>query len=77
MADPTRDDHKLWRLGYGILILTVLAELFYEPHPYFTIDGLFGFHATFGFIACLMMVAVAKPMAVFLKRPDIYYDGEE
>ncbi len=64
----------LWRGGFAVLALTVLADFFYEPHPYFVVDGLFGFGAAYGFIGCLLMVLFAKLLGVFLKRADDYYD---
>ena len=35
-----------------MLALTVIAEFFVHLHPHFEIEGLFGFHAVYGFIAC-------------------------
>ncbi len=64
----------LWRGGFAVLALTVLADLFFVTHPHFVVDGVFGFFAAFGFFACLAMVLFAKFLGVFLKRPDSYYD---
>lgn len=69
-----RTIYWLWRGGFAVLALTVLADLFYVAHPNFVVDGLFGFFAAFGFLACVAMVLFAKFLAVFLKRPDSYYD---
>ena len=65
---------KLWRGGIAVLALTLLAELLYESHPHFGVDGLFGFNAAFGFAACVAMVLFAKLLGVFLKRDEDYYD---
>jgi hypothetical protein len=67
----------LWRGGLAVLALTVLAEFLYRGHPYFTVDGWFGFHAAYGFLACLAMVLFAKLLGVFVKRDDDYYDPPE
>ena len=64
----------LWRGFLGILALTVLAELLAHMHPHFGIDGIFGFHAFFGFIACVVLILGSKAIGTFLKRPDSYYD---
>jgi hypothetical protein len=72
-----RTIYWLWRGGFAVLALTVLADLFYEPHPYFVVDGLFGFFAAYGFLTCVAMVLFAKLLAVFLKRADTYYDDPE
>ena len=42
-------------------------------HPHFAIDALFGFHAVYGFIACALMIVVAKGLGLLLKRSDRYY----
>ena len=65
---------KLWRGGIALLAITLAAELLYEGHSYFGIDGLFGFNAAFGFAACVVMVLFAKLLGVFLKRDEDYYD---
>ncbi len=66
----------LWRYGIGLLVILVLVDVFKEPHPYFGIDGTFGFYAWFGLVVCVAMVLFAKALGVFLKRKDSYYDDE-
>lgn len=64
----------LWRFFIFILALTVAAEFLIHPHPYFWIDGTFGFHAWYGLSTCVAMVVLAKGLGKFLKRKDTYYD---
>jgi hypothetical protein len=64
----------LWAVFIAILAVTVLADLVIDHHPYFALDGTFGFGAWFGFITCVAMVVFAKLLGVILKRPDTYYD---
>ena len=64
----------LWRVFALVLVGTVLAGLFVHIHVYFWIDGTFGFAAWYGFATCVAMIVVAKGLAIFLKRPDDYYD---
>jgi len=66
----------LWRGGMVILLLLVLADFFIHAHPYFGIDGTFGFYSWFGLITCVGMVLFAKALGIFLKRKDSYYDNE-
>jgi len=68
---------KLWLGGCAVLGALVLADLFVAPHPYFGIDGNFGFNAWFGFAACAAMVFGAKALSLLLKRADTYYDATE
>ena len=39
----------LWIAFVIVLVATVLMDLFITPHPYFGLDGTFGFGAWFGF----------------------------
>ena len=64
----------LWIAFAVALAATVLMDLVIEPHPYFGLDGTFGFGAWFGFASCVVLIAVAKALGVILKRPDTYYD---
>ncbi len=64
---------KLWWALYGVLAMTVLAQLLFYVKGYFTVDGWFGFGAIYGFLSCLVMVLFAKGLGVFLKRPNDYY----
>ncbi len=63
----------LWKVLYGVLALTVFAQLFIYVKSYFAVDGWFGFGAAFGFISCVIMVIVARVLGYFLKRDQDYY----
>lgn len=63
----------LWRIFVAILALTGIAQLAVEVHPHFELEGVFGFNALYGFLACAVMILVAKGIGVLLKRPDSYY----
>jgi hypothetical protein len=65
---------KLWFGSSIVLALTVLADLVVEHHPYFGIDGTFGFGAWFGFVSCVVLVVGSKALGAILKQPDDYYD---
>ena len=65
---------RLWRGFLVLLLLLVVAEAAIKLHPHFQIDALFGFHAWYGFLVCAAMIAVAKALALVLKRSDTYYD---
>jgi len=65
----------LWIIFAVVLAATVLMDLVIEHHPYFGLDGTFGFGAWFGFVSCVAMVVFAKVLGAVLKRSDSYYDG--
>lgn len=65
----------LWIAFAVALVATVLMDLVVEPHPYFRLDGTFGFGAWFGFASCVALIIFAKALGAVLKRPDTYYDS--
>jgi hypothetical protein len=65
----------LWVVFAVALAATVLMDLVIVPHPYFGLDGTFGFGAWFGFASCVALIAFAKALGAVLKRPDTYYDS--
>lgn len=66
---------RLWIVFAIVLAATVLMDLGVEHHPYFALDGTFGFGAWFGFASCVVLILFAKALGAVLKRPDTYYDG--
>jgi hypothetical protein len=74
--DNPRNVKALWRAFLVVLALTVLAELFVHMHPHFAVESIFAFNAWFGFLACAAMIVVAKGLALWLKRPDTYYEPD-
>ena len=67
----------LWRVFWGVLALTVAAQVVIEVKGYFGIDGWFAFGAIYGFLSCLAMVLVAKGLGYLLKRDQNYYRAED
>lgn len=65
---------KLWVVFAIVLALTVAAEIAIKRHALFGLDGVFGFNAWYGFLACAAMVIGARLIGFVLKRPDTYYD---
>lgn len=75
--DDPRHVKLLWRMFLGVLVLIVAIGALLPLHPHFGIESVFGFYAWFGFIACAVMIAVAKGLGLLLKRPDIYYQEHD
>lgn len=75
--DEPRNVQRLWRAFLVVLALAVAAEVVVQLHPHFGIESLFGFHAWFGFGACVVMTVVAKALALLLERPDIYHGRQD
>jgi len=65
---------KLRLVFIAVFAVVVALDLFVEHHPFFGIDGTFGFGLWFGVIGCAAAVAIARAAGFFLKRPEGYYD---
>ena len=75
--DEPKNVKRLWRGFIAVLVMAVLAEIVVNTHPKFAIEGLFGFSAAFGFIACVLMILGAKVLGWLIKRSDTYYSQSE
>ena len=64
----------LWVLLYGICAFTLVPEFFIHRHPHFAYDNYFGFFAVLGFVACALLIILAKGIGFFLKKKEDYYD---
>jgi hypothetical protein len=65
---------NLWRSFVAVLVAVVLAGLLVPHETHFALEGLFGFYALFGFVACAVLIVFAKGIGMLLKRSDTYYD---
>ena len=65
---------KLRFVFLAVVAVVAAADLFVEHHPFFGIDGTFGFGLWFGLAGCIAAVVVARAVGFFLKRPEGYYD---
>lgn len=63
----------LWIAFIVVLALTVLAGALVGHETHFTIEGVFGFSAWYGYLSCVGLILIAKAIGFFLKRPDGYY----
>ena len=70
------------RLKRGLWVFHVLCVLLFAldflhlRHAETDFDWLWGFYALYGFVACVVLVLVAKWMRTFLMRGEDYYEGE-
>jgi hypothetical protein len=66
------------RLLYGFYTcvgLLLAIDLVYHKHTLFPWEGYFGFYAVFGFVACVILVIVAKYLLrPLVMRKEDYYD---
>lgn len=64
---------------WGVLALIILAALVgqvVDPEvPHYRWEAIPGFYAGFGFIACILLVILAKGLAKIIEKPEDYYHG--
>ncbi len=75
--------HNVKGLIYIFFVLCALLvgiDLFFHRHLSFAdgvlaAEGFFGFYAIYGFVACVLLVVVAKELRKILMRREDYYDA--
>lgn len=75
LDQPRNVDRVAYAL-YAVCAVIVVADALYVKHPYFDFEYLFGFHAWYGFVACVALVLIAKQMRRVVKRDETYYESD-
>jgi membrane protein YdbS with pleckstrin-like domain len=70
---PENVRRLLWIL-YLACALLLAADLFIHRHAEHGWEPLWGFYALYGFVACVLLVLLAKQLRKLLKRREDYYD---
>ena len=55
----------------------VLLDFIGLRHAENALDGVYGFYAIYGFLACVVLVVVAKGMRRFVMRDEDHYERHE
>ena len=58
-------------------VLTAGADSVYHRQVVHPFEALWGFYAIFGFVACVVLVLLAKEMRKILMRDEDYYDHDD
>ena len=74
--DDPRSVKKVLRVFYVICALLLLADVVVHRHVVHAWEGVWGFYAGYGFVACVLLVLIAKEMRKLLMRREDYYDGD-
>ena len=74
--DPRNVRSVLWAL-IAVCGLLFAADFIFHRHVVHPWEALWGVYAVFGFIACTVLLLVAKEMRKFLMRKEDYYDGDD
>lgn len=74
LFDKPKNVQRLMRGFYLCCLLLVLAEFVIHRHIVHPWEWIFGFHALYGFVACVVLVLIATQMRRLLMRDEDYYD---
>ncbi len=72
--DDSRNVKRAIYALYVVCALSFLADFLVHRHVDHPWEALFGFYAVYGFVACVILVLVAKQMRKVLMRREDYYD---
>jgi hypothetical protein len=77
--DNQRNVRKLIKVFFASCVLLIAVDLFFHRHSSFSDDiflfeSYFGFYGIYGFVACVLLVIVAKELRKVLMRKEDYYD---
>lgn len=75
--DKPQNIRKLLRIFMALCLALLLFDFLYHRHLVHPWEGLWGFYALFGFVACVVLVLVAKEMRKVLMRREDYYDAAD
>ncbi|MBF7073306.1 hypothetical protein ISG33_07845 [Glaciecola sp. MH2013] len=62
------------RVFYALCVLLVIADFIVHRHIYVSFEEIPAFYAIYGFIACVVLVVIAKEMRKLVMRSENYYD---
>ena len=71
--DPNNIKRVLY-IFYACCVFLFALDFVIHRHVYHSWENLWGFYPIFGFIACVILVLIAKWMRTFLMRSEDYYD---
>jgi len=72
--DDPRNVKRLLRVFFAVCVAVLGIDLIFHRHVIHPWEGVFGFYAIFGFVACVALVLIAKEMRKAVKRKEDYYD---
>ena len=77
LFDKPKNVQRLLRGFYAVCVILFLVDFAVHRHIYHTWENLPAFYAIYGFVACVLLVLVAKEMRKVLMRKEDYYDVDE
>ena len=75
--DDSRNVRRVLWVLLGTCGFLFIVDFIFHRHVVHPWEALWGFYALFGFVACVVLVLVAKGMRKYLMRKEDYYDGDD
>ncbi|MDX1455028.1 MAG: hypothetical protein R3217_06205 [Gammaproteobacteria bacterium] len=77
LFDNPKNVDRLLKGFYACCIALFLVDFAVHRHIYQALEKIPAFYAIYGFVACVLLVLVAKEMRKVLMRKEDYYDADE
>jgi hypothetical protein len=74
--DKPENLKRVLRVFYIICAGLLLLDFIHHRHVTHSWENLWGFYGLFGFVACVVLVLVAKEMRKIVMRDEDYYDAD-
>lgn len=74
--DKARNVRIMMIVFYCICALLVILDFVVHRHIYMEWENIPAFYAIYGFVACVLLVVIAKQMRKVLMRPESYYQRD-
>jgi len=74
LFDNPRNVERLLKGFYAICIILVIADFIIHRHMTMGWEKIPAFYAIYGFVACVVLVVIAKMMRKVIMRKENYYD---
>lgn len=74
LFDKPQNVRRTLNLLYAVCAVLFVADFLIHRHLEHLWESLWGFYAVYGFVACVILVLVAKQMRKLLMRREDYYD---
>lgn len=74
ILDKPKNVKNLLNGFYLVCILLVVADFIIHRHTTMEWEKIPAFYAIYGFVACVLLVVVAKKMRALVMRKEDYYD---
>ena len=75
--DDKRNVKKIITALVIICLVLFVSDAFYQKHPYFIVESVFGFYAIYGFVMCVGLVLSAKWLRTIIMRDEDFYDKDQ